>query len=265
MSPDLTPPRPGDLPAPAPRYNTDEAARAQNAPQSYSAPAPADRATSMPTAQSAAPGNPPAAGRAWSEDMARDTGPVPTPAGDQAWQSRPSGAWATPTWGAAGNPGSGPGNTQSFPSGPQTGGYYPASGYGSTGYRSAGLGPATATRNPPPAATTKRSRTSLIVATTAAVALLAGFGGGLVGAELNSGSSTASDSSLTKLNTSAAVADRTAAPAGSVQEVAAKVLPSTVSVLASSQQSGGEGSGVILSADGLILTNNHVVAGATTL
>ncbi len=55
------------------------------------------------------------------------------------------------------------------------------------------------------------------------------------------------------------------APAGSVQEVAAKVLPSTVSVLASSGQSAGEGSGIILTADGLILTNNHVIAGATDI
>jgi putative serine protease PepD len=267
MSPDLTPPRPGDLPASAPRYTSEEAARTQNATQSLSAPSPADRPTSIPTGYPAAPGNPPAPGRAWGEEMARDTGPVPAqPAADQGWQSRPSGAWATPTWGAAGRPGPGAGNTQSFPTGPPTGGYYPAAGYGSTGYGSTGLNTATATRNPPPAAgSSKRNRTSLIVASTAALALLAGFGGGLVGAELNAGSSSSPDSSLNRLNTSAAVADRTAAPAGSVQEVAARVLPSTVSVLASSQQSSGEGSGVILTADGLILTNNHVVAGATTL
>ena len=267
MSPDLTPPRPGDLPAPAPRFDSDEAARAQNAHQSYSAPSPADRPTSMPTGQLGVPGNPAAPGRAWSQDMNTDTGPVPTqPASDQGWQSRPSGAWATPTWGATGRPGTAPGSTQSFPSGSQTGGYYPAAGYGSTGYGTGGINTGTATRNPPPAAAhSKRSRTSLIVATTAAVALLAGFGGGLVGAELNASSSTSADSSLNRLNTAAPVADRAPAPAGSVQEVATKVLPSTVSVLASGQQGSGEGSGVILTADGLILTNNHVVAGATTL
>ncbi|MEP6562047.1 MAG: trypsin-like peptidase domain-containing protein [Nakamurella sp.] len=263
MSPDLNPPRPGDLPAAAPRFADEEAARAQNASTSYSAPSPADRPTSTPSGNQSGPAYQPGSGQAWSQDMSRDTGPVPVqPAGDQAsWQSRPSGAWAAPTWGAPGRPGT-PGNTQSFPTGAPTGGYYPAAGYGSAGY-----GTATATRNPPPpaAAPIKGRRTSLIVATTAVFALLAGFGGGLVGAELNANSATSADSSLSKLSTSAAVADRTAAPAGSVQDVAAKVLPSTVSVLSSSQQSSGEGSGVILTADGLILTNNHVVAGATTL
>jgi putative serine protease PepD len=110
----------------------------------------------------------------------------------------------------------------------------------------------------------KGRRTSTLIATTAALALVAGFGGGYLGGQLNA-DSVASDSSLSQLSTSAPVSDRTPAPAGSVQEVASKVLPSTVSVLASSGSSGGEGSGVILTADGMILTNNHVVEGATTL
>jgi putative serine protease PepD len=47
--------------------------------------------------------------------------------------------------------------------------------------------------------------------------------------------------------------------AGSVQQVAAKVLPSVVSIqMRSAQGQTGGGSGIILSADGRILTNNHV-------
>jgi putative serine protease PepD len=109
-------------------------------------------------------------------------------------------------------------------------------------------------------------KTSLVVATTTALALVAGFAGGWAGSAWESNQSSASDSSLSRLNTGTSVSQNlTPAPAGSVQEVAAKVLPSVVSVLASSNQSAGEGSGVILTADGLILTNNHVVDGATDL
>jgi putative serine protease PepD len=112
----------------------------------------------------------------------------------------------------------------------------------------------------------KARKTGTLVAATTALALIAGFGGGYLGSEVSSNSAGATDSSLTQLNTSAPVSDnRMPAPAGSIQAVASKVLPSTVSVLASSNSSAGEGSGVILTADGLILTNNHVVAGASTI
>ncbi|MGO4257618.1 S1C family serine protease [Marmoricola sp. RAF53] len=48
-------------------------------------------------------------------------------------------------------------------------------------------------------------------------------------------------------------------PAGSVEKVASTVLPSVVKINVSGSSESGSGSGIILSADGEILTNNHVV------
>ena len=51
-------------------------------------------------------------------------------------------------------------------------------------------------------------------------------------------------------------------PAGSVEQVAAKVVPSVVKLEIDMGGQSEEGSGIILSSDGLILTNNHVVDAA---
>lgn len=49
------------------------------------------------------------------------------------------------------------------------------------------------------------------------------------------------------------------APAGTVQAVAQKVLPSVVQINVKGGQESGSGTGIIISSDGNILTNNHVV------
>jgi putative serine protease PepD len=96
-----------------------------------------------------------------------------------------------------------------------------------------------------------------------ALAVGAGFAGGALQGRLTTGE-TATGSSGVSL-TQQVSANRAPAPAGSVEQVAAALLPSVVSVLSSSSSSAGEGSGVILSGDGLLLTNNHVITGATSL
>ncbi|MDO5033042.1 trypsin-like peptidase domain-containing protein [Corynebacterium sp.] len=50
--------------------------------------------------------------------------------------------------------------------------------------------------------------------------------------------------------------------AGSVEAVAAKVLPAVVSIYTLTPAGGAEGSGSIISPDGYVLTNHHVIAGA---
>ena len=49
---------------------------------------------------------------------------------------------------------------------------------------------------------------------------------------------------------------------GSVESVAQQVLPSVVEIDVSGPEGAGSGSGIILTSDGQILTNNHVVDAA---
>ncbi len=103
-----------------------------------------------------------------------------------------------------------------------------------------------------------------------AAALMVGGLGGLAGAAgfpvvsdlVGGDTGTASPPSGNRTSTVADTPDIPAAE-GSVEQVAASVLPSVVKITAAGSQGSGSGSGIVLSEDGEILTNNHVVDAAS--
>ncbi|MGN6132007.1 MAG: S1C family serine protease [Nocardioidaceae bacterium] len=104
-----------------------------------------------------------------------------------------------------------------------------------------------------------------VVAAILAAALVVGVLGGLAGAAgftvvdgLVGGGNGSSSTGV--VSSPVDNSKNVAAAKGSDQQVAATVLPSVVKINVSGAQGSGSGSGVILSSDGEILTNNHVVA-----
>ena len=104
-----------------------------------------------------------------------------------------------------------------------------------------------------------------IVASTAVVAALVG---GVVGGGVAYLVDKRQDESALR-DPSASLGTGTTTPKdispGSVAAVAEKVLPSVVSIGVQGFDGNGTGSGVIIRSDGYILTNNHVVAGASDI
>ena len=110
----------------------------------------------------------------------------------------------------------------------------------------------------------KRPRRTGLAAAVVATALIVGGAAGVAGAAAwnaydDNGSDNASSPSDRQTSQVVDTPD-SPATAGSVEQVAAKVLPSVVKIDVSGSQGAGSGSGIILSSDGEILTNNHVAA-----
>ncbi|BBZ26016.1 serine protease PepD [Mycolicibacterium madagascariense] len=111
----------------------------------------------------------------------------------------------------------------------------------------------------------KRSRTGIVLASAAAIAVVSA-GAGAVALTSQQDHSAAGELAHAVATAPGQPVPVVAAPStanvpnGTVEQVAAKVLPSVVKLQISMGGQSEEGSGVVLDPNGLILTNNHVVA-----
>jgi putative serine protease PepD len=154
-------------------------------------------------------------------------------------------------FGEGGTPGSGDGSG----SGSGDGSGFASGGHGDGGHGDGGHGPG---GYPPPAgdpAPQHRRRAGRPLALFAAVALAAGVIGGGAGALIGR-----SGGHSTTASTTAAV--NAAAINGTVAGVYKAVNPSVVEINATSGEGKSTGAGVIITSDGQIITNNHVIAGS---
>lgn len=116
----------------------------------------------------------------------------------------------------------------------------------------AGTSPAEGTSSP-----ARSARRRFITVPVVAALLLGAVLGGATGAGVSAWITAAGSGSGASSPGTIIVNDPDDATA--VTAVAAVALPSTVTIAATSSQAAGTGSGIVLSADGYVLTNNHVV------
>jgi putative serine protease PepD len=219
-------------------------------------PGPAERPAAEGTAPEAQAGPPPAgapAGQGYAPPAHGYGAPyAQQPYAQQPYAQQPTGSYPTSAWAPPRQDGErSSSDTAQFPT---VGAGEPASGSGWPYGQHAAQGGTAVAEKP------RRTRTMTGVVAAALIAGVVGGGLGFGGAYalLDQGSGT----TLTQSPASSASNAANTVP-GSVAAAAAKAMPSTVDIQVALAQGTAEGSGVILTADGDVLTNNHVVAGAT--
>ncbi len=198
---------------------------------------------------------PAGAGASWpGRDDDAPHGPGPRPSSDPA-----VGGSAPPAWWVPGD-GSAPGGRPAGPAGEASAGTDdrpvpgPLLGHGGGGFPD--VVPPVPGGEPRAPRRRRGARGLLLVA----ACLVAGLVGGVAGDRL-AGRPAATVSVVER---SGSASDGAGGGTGgtSVAEVAEAVLPSTVSIEVTSAAGSGGGSGFVLSPDGLVVTNNHVIASA---
>ncbi len=115
---------------------------------------------------------------------------------------------------------------------------------------------------PGPVAAPRPPRRKGFAAAVIAASIVAGGAAGVGGAatyDALQGDSAVVDSTTGRTSTPVVDQGDSQAGSGSVEQVSSAVLPSVVKIEVAGSQGAGSGSGIILSEDGRILTNNHVV------
>ncbi len=108
----------------------------------------------------------------------------------------------------------------------------------------------------------RRSRAGMLAVGALAIAVVSAGIGGAAATAVELGTHSAASGGHGIIPGAAPSVPAANMPPGSVEQVASRVVPSVVMLETDLGRQSEEGSGIILSADGLILTNNHVVAAA---
>lgn len=182
---------------------------------------------------------------------AADAAPVSAPVPDDFSHRYPV---STPLASAAGSdPFAAPSTTASDPFAPISDSE-PTVAFGGLGNHGGDSGGTTGGDAPQPK---RRGRTVAAAAAFAVLAAGAGFGGAAFYNHLNDDND--SNGSVVNSLDNSSKTTQTSASSGSVAAVAEKVLPSVVQINVKGAEESGSGTGIIISSDGEILTNNHVI------